>query len=191
MGSSSANDFMDSVKNSAQDGMNKFEDVANNLGNKMVDVGKDVVKDILDATTTVTSEVRNHNFWQVFWQAFNPNFTCLAPYYCLATGFYLRHSVKKRSISRWYIEWHVILHPLSVGTWKMRQMHFTSTLWRLKCHFPFLSQNSQNNSTLAAEIKACSPPCFLLFPMLAKSWRWLHKKFSSITVRFHSWFNSC
>ena len=36
MGSSSANDFMDSVKNSAQDGMNKFEDVANNLGNKMV-----------------------------------------------------------------------------------------------------------------------------------------------------------
>jgi len=56
MGSSSANDFMDSVKNSAQDGMNKFEDVANNLGNKMVDVGKDVVKDILDATTTVTSE---------------------------------------------------------------------------------------------------------------------------------------
>lgn len=103
MGSNSANDFMDSVKNSAQDGMNKFEDVASNLGNKMVDVGKDVVKDILDATTTVTSEVRIP-FFDIFWQVFDSTVVddVLLPaflLYCLATGFYLRHSVKKRSIS--------------------------------------------------------------------------------------------
>jgi len=56
MSSNSANDFMESVSNTAQDSMNKFEDVAGGLGNKLADLGKEVVKDVLDAATTVTSE---------------------------------------------------------------------------------------------------------------------------------------
>ena len=58
MGSNTANDFMDKVSNTAQDGMNKFEDVAGNLGTKVTEFGKDVMKGVLDAATTVTSEVR-------------------------------------------------------------------------------------------------------------------------------------
>ena len=62
---SAANDFMDSMKNSAQEGMNKFEDNMANLGNKVAEMGKKTLDEII-ATSTVTTTVRFDDFSDTF-----------------------------------------------------------------------------------------------------------------------------
>ena len=83
---SANNDFMDSLKNSAQEGMNKLGNDMANVGNKMAEMGKNTLNEIISDATTVTTTVRkllifDNLYGQLTWHIFTwlGNITGLLP----------------------------------------------------------------------------------------------------------------
>ena len=62
---SANNDFMDSLKNSAQEGMNKLGNDMANVGSKMAEMGKNTLNEIISDATTVTTTVRIFKFFDI------------------------------------------------------------------------------------------------------------------------------